>query len=151
MKTVLMNCEKELTICFGTRNPPIQFQFLFSTVLILVSPPDVLDSFFTWTNFRRWVKTLDGAAGFLQNIRNFDIDAVSGVSAERATRHMVDHELYPDKFNIGQEFYDRKVCTRFGKSFSQWLWNVTSRILRAKHDHLADDPNKPPNPFSGLN
>ena len=40
---------------------------------MLVSPPDVDDSFFTWAQFRKWVRTLDGAAGFLQTIRSFEL------------------------------------------------------------------------------
>jgi len=47
---------------------------------------------------------------------------------------MVDNMLYPDKFNIGEEFYDRKFCSSFGKSFAQWLWNITSQVLRKSHD-----------------
>lgn len=124
MKPILTSCEKELSVLFATWNPPEQFEALFVTLLILVSPSSVPDEYFTWGSFRKWVRTFGGAAGFLQNIRS--VDHVSEVSANRAVRHLVDHLLFPDKFNIGDEFYHRKFCPKFGRSFCQWLWDKAS-------------------------
>jgi len=50
MKTVLTQCERELTYLLAQRRPPEQFQFLFITLLILVSPADVSENYFTWVS-----------------------------------------------------------------------------------------------------
>ena len=92
---------------------------LFSKGALQLSQQAVLSALYL-----QWVKTFGGASGFLQNIRN--LHHVSEVSANRAVRHLVDHMLFPDKFNIGDEFYHRKFCPKFGRSFCQWLWDKAS-------------------------
>jgi len=130
--TVLTACEEEVTLILKLREPPPQFEALFITVLLLVSPSALPDTHFTWGAFRKWARSLDGAAGFLHNLRCFKTETVSHASAERTVKYMVEHALYPSNFEMGEKYHVRKICHRLAPSLCRWLWAICTSVMEGE-------------------